>query len=251
MTRAIALALALLIAAPIAATRQPPPLPMLPSVAHARVEVAHDHLVTIEDVNLPRGGWRYGDLDLYVAFGAPGAPMAFNARLLPVGDGALEPSESDAGERLPVNHQAHRPPTAHEPPRPIADGGRRHPRARRLVSPCRRSRRNGRAPSSLAPRAPGRRCAHRPRGRPAPRCVAGDAAHAGERSGDVHGKVAAHLGGGGTPLRARRRLVASRRRDSTGAMAHPGGPDSGADRARPRRSQHDRQPLRPLLREQP
>jgi hypothetical protein len=114
MIRAIALALAPLIAAPIAATRQPPPLPMLPSVAHARVEVAHDHIVTIEDVDLPRGGWRYGDLDLYVAFGAPGAPLAFDARLLSVGDGALEPGESDAGERLPVDHQSHRPPTARE-----------------------------------------------------------------------------------------------------------------------------------------
>jgi hypothetical protein len=97
-----------------AATARPPPLPILPSVAHARVEVGRDHVVVLEDVDLPRGGWRSGDLDLYVAFGAPGAPAAFDARLLAVADGALEPSGSDAGERMTFDHQSHRPPTARE-----------------------------------------------------------------------------------------------------------------------------------------
>jgi hypothetical protein len=92
----------------------PLPLPMLPSVARVRLEVARDHLVAVEDIDLPRGGWRFGDLDLYVAFGAPGAPSAFDARLLAVADGALEPNDSDPGERMTFDHESHRPPTARD-----------------------------------------------------------------------------------------------------------------------------------------
>jgi hypothetical protein len=114
MIRSGALALAALFAAAGTALHQPPPLPMLPSVARARVEVAHDHVVTIEDVDLPRSGWRFGDLDLFVAFGAPGAPLALDARLLAVADGALEPGETEAGERVPFEQVTHRPATARE-----------------------------------------------------------------------------------------------------------------------------------------
>jgi hypothetical protein len=92
----------------------PPPLPMLPSVARVRLEVAHDHLVLVEDIDLPRGGWRFGDLDLYVAFGAPGAPSAFDAHLLAVPDGALEPNDAEAGERVAFDHDSHRPAAARE-----------------------------------------------------------------------------------------------------------------------------------------
>ena len=60
------------------------PLPMLPSVARVRVEAARDRVVVVEDVNLPRGDWRGGGLDLYVAFGAPGTPAAIDARLVAV-----------------------------------------------------------------------------------------------------------------------------------------------------------------------
>jgi len=71
--------------------------------------VATDHVVAIEDVDLPRGDWRSGSLAFYVAFGAPGAPGAFDARLLAVPDGALEPRDADAGEKLAIDRAPHRP----------------------------------------------------------------------------------------------------------------------------------------------
>ncbi len=87
-------------------------LPSLPSIARVRVETARDHVVVIEEVNLPRGDWQSGDLELYVAFGAPGAPQAFDAHLLAVADGALEPEVTDAGEPVAIERAARRPPNA-------------------------------------------------------------------------------------------------------------------------------------------
>jgi hypothetical protein len=86
---------------------------MLASVAHVRLEVARTHVVAIEDVDLPRGDWRSGDLDLCVAFGAPGAPLAFDARLFAVPDGALEPRDADAGQKVTAERSARCPETAH------------------------------------------------------------------------------------------------------------------------------------------
>ncbi len=115
MNRLLALAVALAAGTnAIKPVASPIPLPMLPSVARARLEVAHDHVVVIEDIDLPRGGWQAGDLDFYVAFGAPGAPSAFDARLLAVPDGALEPTPSEPGQRVMFEHASHRPPTARE-----------------------------------------------------------------------------------------------------------------------------------------
>jgi hypothetical protein len=76
--------------------------------------VAADHVVVTEVVDLPRGDWRGGDLDLYVAFGAPGTPQAFDAHLVPVGDGSLEPDDADEGTKLVADRAARRPRTAHE-----------------------------------------------------------------------------------------------------------------------------------------
>ncbi len=75
-----------------------PPLPMLPSVARVRVEAARDHVVLVEEVNLPRGDWNGGGLELYVAFGAPGTPTAVDARLVAAPAGALEARAEDAGD---------------------------------------------------------------------------------------------------------------------------------------------------------
>jgi hypothetical protein len=71
---------------------------MLPSVSRVRVEVARDRAVVIEEIALPRGDWRSGGLDLYVAFGSPGTPIAADARLVPVPEGQLESRLEDAGE---------------------------------------------------------------------------------------------------------------------------------------------------------
>ncbi len=114
-TAPAALAVALVLSSFARAVAAPPldPLPSLPSVARVRVEVASDRVLVLEDIALPRGEWRAGDLDLYVAFGAPGAPRAFDARLLAVPDGALEPADGDAGEPLPFDRVPRRPSTAH------------------------------------------------------------------------------------------------------------------------------------------
>lgn len=89
--------------APSHVTMRPaPPLPMVPSIARVRVEAAGDHVVLIEEVNLPRGDWQAGGLDLYVAFGAPGTPSALDARWVPVPAGATEARADDAGEPVTV-----------------------------------------------------------------------------------------------------------------------------------------------------
>jgi hypothetical protein len=78
------------------------PLPMLPSVARIRVEAARDRVVVVEEVNLPRGEWRSGGLDLYVAFGAPGPPLAVDAHLIAVPPDSLESRLDEPGDALSV-----------------------------------------------------------------------------------------------------------------------------------------------------
>jgi hypothetical protein len=75
---------------------------MLPSVSRVRVEAARDRVVVLEEIALPRGDWSAGSLDLYAAFGAPGTPIAVDARLVPVPEGALESRLEDAGEPVTV-----------------------------------------------------------------------------------------------------------------------------------------------------
>jgi hypothetical protein len=68
-----------------------PGLPMLPSVSRVRIETARDRVVIVEDIDLPQGDWRYGDLELYAAFAAPGPPIAVDANLV-----GLVPEERNA-----------------------------------------------------------------------------------------------------------------------------------------------------------
>ncbi len=84
------------------------PLPMLPRLARVRVEAARDRVVVVEEVNLPRGDWQAGDLDFYAAFGAPGAPIAIEAHLVPVPAGALESRLEDPGEAVSVDPSPHK-----------------------------------------------------------------------------------------------------------------------------------------------
>jgi hypothetical protein len=90
-----------------ASVQPAPPLPMLPSVARVRVEAARDRVVVLEEVELPRGEWESGGLDLFVAFGAPGTPVALDARLAAIPVGSLEARTDDAGETLPVETAVH------------------------------------------------------------------------------------------------------------------------------------------------
>ena len=89
-------------APPHALVRPAAPLPMLPSIARIQIEPARDAVVLLEEVNLPRDEWKAGGLDLYVAFGAPGAPLAIDAHLVAGMPGALETRLEDPGESLAV-----------------------------------------------------------------------------------------------------------------------------------------------------
>jgi len=115
MTKFASLLLPLLFAAPpTKPASAPPPLGALPSIPRVRIDVAAtDHAVATEDIDLPRGDWHTGALGFYVAFGSPGAPQAFDARLLAVPDGALEPAEADAGEKLVTERAPRRPEGVH------------------------------------------------------------------------------------------------------------------------------------------
>jgi hypothetical protein len=84
------------------AARPAEPLPMLPSVTRVRVEAGRDRLVVLEEVNFPRGDWVSGGLDLYVAFGAPGVPIAVDAQLVAGASGSSDSTFSDAGEPVAV-----------------------------------------------------------------------------------------------------------------------------------------------------
>ncbi len=57
------------------------PLPFLPTIARVTVDGSGERILVTEDVRLPRGEWNGGDLDFYVAFGAPAAPLAVDVHL--------------------------------------------------------------------------------------------------------------------------------------------------------------------------
>jgi hypothetical protein len=84
------------------------PLPMLPSVARVRVEAARDRVVVLEEVSFPRGDWVSGGLDLHVAFGAPGTPIAVDAQLGVAAPGTGEARGEEPGEPVTVEPVAGR-----------------------------------------------------------------------------------------------------------------------------------------------
>lgn len=89
------------------------PLPMTPSVGRVKVAVQGASLVVTEDVTLPRGTWKDEPIDFHVAFGAPGAPQAIDAHLLPLDDGELEAEDDARGESLSFDRAPRKPATAH------------------------------------------------------------------------------------------------------------------------------------------
>jgi hypothetical protein len=88
--------------------RPAPPLPILPRVGRVRVEAALDRVVVVEDVILPKGDWQSGGLDLYVAFGSPGTPIAIDARLIVPSPGGLDARPEEAGDPVVLEHAARR-----------------------------------------------------------------------------------------------------------------------------------------------
>jgi hypothetical protein len=129
--RVVAIALTVLLASTVAAQAKAPParapsrpapvphvwvrpaapLPMLPGIGRVRIDPARDSVVVLEEVNLPRGEWQSGGLDLYVAFGAPGTPLAIDARLVAVPYDVLESRLEDAGDPLVLEPAVHHTPS--------------------------------------------------------------------------------------------------------------------------------------------
>ncbi len=96
---------------PPAPVHRDAPLPMLPSVSRVRVEAARDRVLIMEEINLPRGDWREGNLDFYVAFGAPGPPIAVDVRLFGLPPGESETRLEDSGDPVAVEPAVRRVPT--------------------------------------------------------------------------------------------------------------------------------------------
>jgi hypothetical protein len=94
--------------APPVYVRPAPPLPMLPRIGRVRVEAARDRLVVVEDVLFPRGDWTSGGLDLYIAFGAPGTPIAIDARLIAPSPGGLDAHPEEAGDPVALERSPRR-----------------------------------------------------------------------------------------------------------------------------------------------
>jgi hypothetical protein len=93
--------------------------PLVTNIARIRVDFSRRHVVVVHEVNLAAGAFHGEDVDYFVAFGAPGAPVAFDARLVPVERGALEPSAGNAGLALEWSYATRRPTAA----RPLVGRG--------------------------------------------------------------------------------------------------------------------------------
>jgi hypothetical protein len=106
-----------LLALPLAlATIRPTPPPRLFALAtlpRIRLEAARDHVIVVEEANLPRGDWPGQDFQLYVAFGAPGAPRALDARLYAAGEAGRDPAGDAPFEPIAVDSSPRRPPAAY------------------------------------------------------------------------------------------------------------------------------------------
>jgi hypothetical protein len=88
--------------------RPAPPLPVLPRVGRVRVEAAPDRVVVVEDVVLAKADWESGGLDLYLAFGSPGTPIAIDARLIAPSPGGLDSRPEESGDPVVLEHAARR-----------------------------------------------------------------------------------------------------------------------------------------------
>ncbi len=93
--------------------RPAPPIPFLPSVGEVAIELTRDTALVTRDIVLPRGDYAGGALSFHVAYGAPGAPLAVEASLLPVEDGELVPRPSATRVPLGVERSPVSPPSAY------------------------------------------------------------------------------------------------------------------------------------------
>jgi hypothetical protein len=77
-------------------------------VARVRIEAAPDRVVVVQDVSLAKADWESGGLDLYVAFGSPGAPIAIDARLIAPSPGGLDSRPEEAGDPVVLERAVRR-----------------------------------------------------------------------------------------------------------------------------------------------
>lgn len=93
-----------------AAKGSPPGAPARWAVARVEVLFRRNAALVTTDLTFVRGAYRGGDLSAFVAYGAPGLPRAFDARLLPVERGRFSPpAEAEGGDALPASHATHAP----------------------------------------------------------------------------------------------------------------------------------------------
>ncbi len=106
---------ALALASPpaLAAGPKGPPVGAPERVAVARVDVLfrRNAALVTTDLTFARGAaYRGGDLAAFAAYGAPGLPKAFEARLVPVERGRFSPPDGEGeGEALPATHVTQAP----------------------------------------------------------------------------------------------------------------------------------------------
>lgn len=91
-----------------ATTAPPPASPWLAVVTRVRVVVMREAVVTTEEVTFDRGDWTSGDVDVYVAFAAPGAPRAFEAHLVSHDDASFF-APDDPGELVTSDRATKKP----------------------------------------------------------------------------------------------------------------------------------------------
>ena len=89
------------------------PLLMLPSISNVRIDVRDDGVVVEQNILLPQGDWHGGDIVFCSAFGAPSIPIAIDAKLRAVEDGALEAGDRAIAEPLAVDVVANCPSDGH------------------------------------------------------------------------------------------------------------------------------------------
>jgi hypothetical protein len=99
---------------PVVWERAAEPLPFLPRVARVRLEVGHDSVLQILDIELDHDAYVKGDRKFWVSFGAPGVPKAVDAHLL---SGQESGQEADAnwgsnGDEIPFEAKPTRPRSA-------------------------------------------------------------------------------------------------------------------------------------------
>ena len=99
---------------PVVWERAAEPLPFLPRIARVRLEVGHDSVLQIIDIELDHDAYVKGDRKFWVSFGAPGVPKAVDAHLL---SGQESGQEADAnwasnGDEIPFEAKPTRPRSA-------------------------------------------------------------------------------------------------------------------------------------------